>query len=76
MNEETMALELIDRIGPGGHYLNEDHTRRHFQEVWYSNLFDRTIYDVWQAEGAKRFEEHLREKTQEIMHHKPSALLP
>jgi trimethylamine:corrinoid methyltransferase-like protein len=44
--------------------------------VWYSNLFDRTIYDVWQAEGAKRFEERLQEKTLEVMNHQPEALSP
>ncbi|MGD2270126.1 MAG: trimethylamine methyltransferase family protein [Desulfobacterales bacterium] len=74
VNKETLAIELIDRIGPGGHYLDEDHTMRHFRDVWYSNLFDRTIYDVWQQQGAKRFEERLREKTLEAMDHKPVAL--
>jgi trimethylamine--corrinoid protein Co-methyltransferase len=74
VNEETLAIELIDRIGPGGHYLDEDHTMRHFRDVWYPNLFDRTIYDVWQQQGAKRFEERLREKTLQAMDHKPAAL--
>jgi trimethylamine--corrinoid protein Co-methyltransferase len=63
VSEETLALDLIDRIGPGGHYLNEDHTMRHFRRVWYPELFDRTIYDDWHKQGAKRFEERLREKT-------------
>lgn len=76
IREETLALELIDRIGPGGHYLNEDHTMDHFREVWYSKLFDRTIYDVWQKQGAKKFEDRLREKTLEVMDHKPVALAP
>jgi trimethylamine--corrinoid protein Co-methyltransferase len=76
VNTETLALDLIDRMGPGGHYLNEEHTRRHFREVWYSDLFDRRIHDVWQAEGAKRFEERLREKTLKVMGHQPAALAP
>jgi trimethylamine--corrinoid protein Co-methyltransferase len=76
VNTETLALDLINRTGPGGHYLNEEHTRRHFREVWYSDLFDRAIQDVWQAEGAKRFEERLREKTLKVMEHKPAALAP
>jgi trimethylamine--corrinoid protein Co-methyltransferase len=76
VREETLALELIDRVGPGGHYLNEDHTMEHFREVWYSKLFDRTIYDVWHKQGAKRFEDRLRKKTLEVMDHKPVALPP
>ncbi len=74
ISDQTLALELIDRVGPGGHYLNEDYTMDHFREVWYSKLFDRTIYDVWYERGAKRFEERLREKTLEVMNHKPAPL--
>jgi trimethylamine--corrinoid protein Co-methyltransferase len=76
VNEETLVLDMIDRVGPGGHYLNEDHTMDHFREVWYSKLFDRTIYDVWYEQGAENFEDRLREKTLEVMNHKPAALPP
>ncbi len=48
----------------------------HFRDVWYSKIFDRTIYDVWQQQGAKRFEERLRQQTLEAMNHKPAALSP
>jgi len=76
VDDETLALDLIDRIGPGGHYLQEEHTLKHFREVWYSNLFDRTIHAQWLEKGAKRFEERLREKTKRVMEHKPSPLPP
>jgi trimethylamine--corrinoid protein Co-methyltransferase len=76
VNEDTLAIDIIDSVGPGGHYLNEDHTMNHFRDVWYSKIFDRTIYDVWQEQGAKRFEERLREKTLEAMNHKPAELSP
>ncbi len=76
VSEETLALDLIDRIGPGGHYLNEYHTMRHFRKVWYPDLFDRTIYDDWQKQGAKRFEERLRKKTLKVMDHRPVLLPP
>ena len=29
LNEETLALEVIDAVGPGGHFLGQAHTRRH-----------------------------------------------
>jgi trimethylamine--corrinoid protein Co-methyltransferase len=74
LNDESIALELIDKIGPGGHYLLEKHTLEHFRNVWYSDLFDRSIYDQWQAQGAKRFEERLREQTQLAMEHQPAPL--
>lgn len=74
VNDGTLALDVIDKVGPGGHYLEQQHTYTHFRNVWYSNLFDRTIYDEWLAQGGKRFEERLREQTQEAMDHEPAPL--
>jgi len=65
---------MIDRIGPGGHYLGEEHTLRHFREVWYSRVFERTIYQRWLEQGARRFEERLRERTEKVMQHTPAPL--
>ena len=63
VNKETLALDLIDRVGPGGHYLEEEHTMHHFRDVWYSDLFDRTNYDTWLQQGSISFTERLKEKT-------------
>lgn len=74
VDEESLAIDLIDKIGPGGHYLNEDHTMQHFKDVWYSDLFDRKVYDVWLEEGGQNFEQRLQAKTQELMKHEPEPL--
>jgi trimethylamine--corrinoid protein Co-methyltransferase len=74
VNDETLALEIIDRIGPGGHYLYEEHTLKHFREVWYSDLFDRSIQQMWLANGARTFEQRLRDKTAKLMNHQPTPL--
>jgi trimethylamine--corrinoid protein Co-methyltransferase len=74
VNDETLALDMIDRVGPGGHYLYEDHTLKHFRDVWYSDLFDRSIHQMWLADGGKTFEQRLREKTAKLMTHQPSPL--
>jgi trimethylamine--corrinoid protein Co-methyltransferase len=74
INDETLALEVIDKVGPGGHYLYEDHTFNHFKDVWYSDLFDRSVYDIWVQEGSVKFDERLQEKTKQLMEHKPKPL--
>jgi trimethylamine--corrinoid protein Co-methyltransferase len=74
VNEENLALDLINKIGPGGHYLYEDHTLAHFRDVWYSDLFDRSINDVWLEQGAKTFADRLQEKTLRLMEHQPKSL--
>jgi trimethylamine--corrinoid protein Co-methyltransferase len=76
VNDETLALDLIDKIGPGGHFLYEDHTLHHFRDVWYSDLFDRSIYQTWVERGAPRFSERLRDKTEKVMGHQPAPLAP
>lgn len=74
VNDETLALDLIDRVGPGGHYLEEEHTRHHFRDVWYSDLFDRTNYDTWLQQGSISFTERLKEKTLKLMNINPEPL--
>jgi len=41
VNEETLALDAIKKIGIGGHFLAEKHTLAHFQEVWRPTLYRR-----------------------------------
>lgn len=33
MDEESLALDVIDTVGPGGHFLAQPHTRRHMRDA-------------------------------------------
>jgi trimethylamine--corrinoid protein Co-methyltransferase len=74
VNEDTLALDVIDGIGPGGHYLECDHTMDHFQDVWYSTIFDRNTFSRWQELGSKNMAARVREQTLERMAHHPAPL--
>jgi trimethylamine--corrinoid protein Co-methyltransferase len=74
VDDESLAIELIDKIGPGGHYLHEDHTMAHFKDIWYSDIFDRKVFDVWLEEGGAKFDQRLQEKTKALMKHQPDPL--
>jgi trimethylamine--corrinoid protein Co-methyltransferase len=74
VTDDTLAIDLIDRVGPGGHFLQEDHTMNHFRKVRYSRLFERSVYDQWKEAGGKSFEDRLREITKETMDHQPAQL--
>jgi len=76
VTDETLAVNVIDSVGPGGHYLQHRHTLEHFRDVRYSDLFERKIYGQWKSEGGKRFEERLRETTRKAMAHEPAPLDP
>jgi len=53
VSDETLALDVIRKVGPNGTYLAEKHTRAHMKEIWRPNVWDRTPYDTWLREGKK-----------------------
>ncbi|MCL0078074.1 trimethylamine methyltransferase family protein [Dehalococcoidia bacterium] len=56
VNEETLALEAIERVaggGPGSMFLMDDHTFEHFEQAQFlPKLLDRSRYDSWEEAGA------------------------
>jgi trimethylamine--corrinoid protein Co-methyltransferase len=75
INDETLALDLIDKVGPDGQFLDSDHTLRHFRELWYPSLFDRNNYDGWLAKGGQTLAERAAERVATILaEHKPEPL--
>jgi trimethylamine--corrinoid protein Co-methyltransferase len=72
INDETLPLELIERVGPGRAYISERHTLKHFRRFWTPTIFDRSFK---KGEGIRNCEELLNEKTLEILKtHKPKPL--
>lgn len=53
ISPETLALDLIDQVGPDGQFLKLPHTRRHMRERWYPTIFDRDIHSGWLGRGGK-----------------------
>ncbi|UCB45631.1 MAG: trimethylamine methyltransferase family protein [Spirochaetota bacterium] len=67
MNEETMALDVIDEVGPGGEYLTSAHTLKHFKENWFPSLISKKPYEIWESEGKKDLKTRANEKVKEIL---------
>jgi len=68
VNPRTLALDVIEKVGPGGHFLTEQHTLDHFKsEMHFTRLFNRSAYDNWQATGSKTFGEHANNLLKEIL---------
>ncbi|MCG8619695.1 MAG: trimethylamine methyltransferase family protein [Desulfobacterales bacterium] len=74
VTEETLALDVIHKVGPGGHYLSDPHTMANFKKVKYSELFERMVYQNWESGGSKKMEQRLQELTLEKMKHRPAPL--
>jgi trimethylamine--corrinoid protein Co-methyltransferase len=49
VDEETLALEAIANVGPGGHFLTQKHTRKHMRDLFIPQFMDRRPYSEWEA---------------------------
>jgi len=68
VNEETLAVDVIANVGPGGHFVGEEHTRRHVREEhWLPTLMDRTNREGWEKGGAKTLGRRVRERVIDIL---------
>jgi trimethylamine--corrinoid protein Co-methyltransferase len=66
INSETLALEVIDQVGPGGHFLEHEHTYNHFRRNWVPQLFDRASREQWENDGGLTLGDRVTSKVQEI----------
>lgn len=68
INKETLAIDVIDEVGPGGQFLGTEHTFRNFRErVLYPTVIDRQSYNDWARDGKKDMGERIREKVKKIL---------
>jgi trimethylamine--corrinoid protein Co-methyltransferase len=75
LDEYALAVELIDRVGPGGHFLAESHTLDNFRRVWHPQLFDRSMKGG--ADSGEAFARRLSERTRQLLAtHQPRPLAP
>ncbi len=76
VNDKTLALDVIRRVGPGGNFLAERHTLDYLEkEHFIPELSDRRSYESWLKDGAKDIVKRAREKTKSILQtHQPKPL--
>jgi len=74
---EALAVELIEELGPGGNYLEADHTFSYFKKEPYipSNVIDRRDRGSWVEGGKKDVFRRAQERVEEIYEtHSPAPL--
>lgn len=67
INTDTIALDVIDQVGPGGHFLEHMHTYKHFKKNWVPRLFDRASREQWESEGQLTMGDKTTAKVQQIL---------
>ena len=76
VDKETMALDVIKKVGPAGNYLSERHTLKYMRsELSSTDLINRRMRDNWETAGAKDMAQVAREKAIEILENYKAAPL-
>jgi len=76
VDDDTMAVDVIDEVGPGGHFLGSEHTILNFRsQTWWPTIINRNRYDDWTGAGKKTLAQRVNEKTRGILNnHQPEPL--
>lgn len=78
VNDDTLAVDVIARVGAGGNFLMEDHTMRYMRyEQSQPKILNRKMRHNWEAEGSKDLTSVAHQVALDILeNHKPEPLPP
>jgi trimethylamine--corrinoid protein Co-methyltransferase len=76
VSDDTLMLDLIDRIGPGGEFMSAKETARRCRtEIWDPKLMDRQPWINWETAGSQTMNDRIQARLREILTtHKPPPL--
>jgi trimethylamine--corrinoid protein Co-methyltransferase len=68
VTDETLGMDAIMRVGPGGNYLIDDHTLKFFKTEYFTpKATNRWVRNVWKSKGSKDANELARERARKIL---------
>ncbi len=78
VSQATLALDVIDRVGPGGHYLGQRHTMQFLKrEQFIPRLSDRQTREKWAEAGGQSMADRAHERVAQILaEHRVDPLPP
>jgi trimethylamine---corrinoid protein Co-methyltransferase len=76
VDDETLALETIANVGPGGHYLAQKHTRKHMRELFMPEFMDRRPYGQWEEKKDDAQDWAVNKARKILKEHQPEPLDP
>lgn len=76
VTDETLAVNIINEVGPGGHYLAQKHTIKFMtKEQYFPTIFDRKRYERWVQSDSKDIREAARNRARKILkEHQPEPM--
>ncbi|SKC35861.1 trimethylamine methyltransferase family protein [Maledivibacter halophilus] len=76
VDDESLALDVIEKVGPGGHFLAEEHTMKNFRrEFWQPVCMSRENYEKWLKDGKLTYKQKVNMRARKILEtHNPQKL--
>jgi trimethylamine--corrinoid protein Co-methyltransferase len=75
VSDETLAIDVIDEIGPFGDFLSHDHTMAHMRSQSQPALIDRRVREDWTTSGSLTIQDRALAKARKILEaHQPDPL--
>lgn len=72
VDDETLALDVIEKVGIGKTFLGQRHTMKHLRrEHFMPNLMDRRSFDLWAKDGRMSVEDRARARVKEALAQPP-----
>ncbi len=78
VTDDSLALDLIKKVGYSGSYITEKHTAANFRkELFIPKILPREPFEAWEKGGKKSAMDHARQRAREILaKHQPRSLDP
>jgi trimethylamine--corrinoid protein Co-methyltransferase len=76
VDDETLALDTIKNVGPGGNFLSQKHTLEHMREIFIPQFMDRRPYNVWEEKKDDGRDWALEKARHILSSHQPEPLDP
>lgn len=77
VDEKTLALEVISKVGHGGSFLGHAHTFKNFrQELWQPKILDHQGWARWEASGGRSIRDVALARALDILESHPEGELP
>jgi trimethylamine--corrinoid protein Co-methyltransferase len=77
VSDETLAVDVLEAVGPGGDFLGQRHTRRNLRgNQWRAQLLNRASYDRWFEGGGLDVTEKARRRALELLATHEAPALP
>lgn len=68
VDDEHLATDVIDQVGPGGTFIDRMHTVEHFRsELWMPTILDRSYWPQWQNAGRPDIASKLPARVDELL---------